>query len=171
MQKGKIQRKVGIVRWRERERERERRERESERGERAETSRKLKWGGLRSDRRESGWIQLTMMTWAREVFDESLVDAAESGESAFPSNGNFSVSRSCRPFSVSHASEQLSLVRASREGPINFPFKFSGWQTCGATGGKLSLRELKINLHQWEPCMNHSLRSYGDDCKPSKRTI
>ena len=60
------------------------------------------------------------------MFDESLVDAAESGESAFPSNGNFSVSRSCRPFSVSHASEQLSLVRASREGPLNFPFKFSG---------------------------------------------
>ena len=60
------------------------------------------------------------------MFDESLVDAAESGESAFPSNGNFSVSRSCRPFSASHASEQLSLVSASREGPINFPFKFSG---------------------------------------------
>ena len=60
------------------------------------------------------------------MFDESLVDAAESGESAFPLNGNFSVSRSCRPLSASHASEQLSLVSASREGPINFPFKFSG---------------------------------------------
>ena len=54
------------------------------------------------------------------------MDAAESGESAFPSNGNFSVSRSCRPLSASHASEQLSLVSASREEPINFPFKFSG---------------------------------------------
>ena len=40
--------------------------------------------------------------------------------------GNFSVSRSCRPFCASHASEQLSLVSASREGPKNFPFKFSG---------------------------------------------
>ena len=88
------------------------------------------------------------------MFDKNLVDVAESGESAFPSNGNFSVSRSCRPFSASHASEQLSLVRASREGPINFPLKYilrllNMW----GTGGKLSLRELKINLHQWEPCI------------------
>ena len=67
------------------------------------------------------------MTRAGEVFDESLVDAAESGDSAFPSAaGDFSHSRSRRPFSVSQASEQLSLVSASREGPINFPFKFSG---------------------------------------------
>ena len=65
------------------------------------------------------------MTRAREVFDESPVDAAESGDSAFPS-GDFSVSRSRRPFSASQASEQLSLVSASREGPIKFPFKFSG---------------------------------------------
>ena len=65
------------------------------------------------------------MTPAGEVFDESLVDAAESGDLAFP-YVDFSVSRSRRPFSVSQTSEQLSLVSASREGPINFPFKFSG---------------------------------------------
>ena len=66
------------------------------------------------------------MTPAREVFDESLpVDAAESGDSAFPS-GDFSVSRSRRTFSASQASDQLSLVSALREGPINFSFKFTG---------------------------------------------
>ena len=90
MQKGKIQRKVGIVQWRERERERERerqrerereRERETERererggGGRAETNRKLKRGGLQSDRREPGgsnwqrWLQLekcsTRAWWMR----------------------------------------------------------------------------------------------------------
>ena len=53
------------------------------------------------------------------------MDAAESDDSAFPS-GDLSVSRSRTPFSASQASEQLSLVSASSEGPINFPFKFSG---------------------------------------------
>ena len=67
------------------------------------------------------------MSPAREVFDESLVGgaAAESGDSAFPS-GNFSNSSSRRPFSASHASEQLSLVSASREGPTLFHFEFAG---------------------------------------------
>ena len=65
------------------------------------------------------------MTPAREVFDESLVDATESGDSAFPS-GNFSISRSRRPFSAFRTSKQLSLVSASREGPANFRFKFAG---------------------------------------------
>ena len=68
---------------------------------------------------------MTALTPAREVFDVSLVDAAESGNSAFPF-GDFSAGRSHRPFSASQASEQLSLVSASREGPIKFPFKFSG---------------------------------------------
>ena len=64
MQKGNIQRKVGIVRWREREK-----------GERAQTNRKLKRGGLRSNRREPGgsnwqrWLQLekclTRAWWMR----------------------------------------------------------------------------------------------------------
>ena len=70
------------------------------------------------------------MTQAREVFDESLVDAAESGDSAFPS-GDFSVCRSRRPFSASQSSEQLSLVSASREGPINFPLNFQAAEHVG----------------------------------------
>ena len=64
----------------------------------------------------------------RRFCDESLVDAAESGDLAFPF-GNFSVSRSCRPFFASHASEQLSLVlwlSVFMEGPLNFRSKFSG---------------------------------------------
>ena len=58
------------------------------------------------------------MTPAREVLDESLVDAAEIGDSAFPS-GDFSVSRSRRPFFASHASEQLSLVSERFQGRTN----------------------------------------------------
>ena len=121
MQKVKIQRKVGIVQWRER------------RG----------WNGRKPAERSSegacevideslvGPTDSGDSSWRSARFDESLVDAGESGDSAFPS-GDFSVRRSRRPFSASQASEQLSLVSASREGPINFPFKFSGCWTCGA---------------------------------------
>ena len=123
MQKGKMQRKVGNVRWRERERGG---------GGTGRNKQKAQARGLAKWSTRAWWIQLrAAVTRAREVFDESLVDAADSGDSAFPS-GDFSVSRSRRPFSASQASEQLSLVSASREGPINFPFKFSGCWTCGA---------------------------------------
>ena len=94
--------------------------REREKGERAQTNRKLKRGGLRSNRREPGgsnwqrWLQLekcsTRAWWMRLRVATRLFHL------------NFSVSRSRRPFSASQASEQLSLVSASREGPINFPF-------------------------------------------------
>ena len=126
-QKRKIQRKVGFVRCRERERERER---ERDRG-MGRNQQKAQSMGLAKWSTRDWWIQLTAVTPTREVFDESLLDAAESGDLAFPS-GDFSVSRSRRPFFASHASEQLSLVSASREGPINFPFKFSGSWTCVA---------------------------------------
>ena len=78
MQKGKIQRKARIVRWRERERERGGREggrKGGREGGWAETNRKLKRGGLRSDRQEPGgsnwqrWLQLekcsTRAWWMR----------------------------------------------------------------------------------------------------------
>ena len=59
MQKGEIQRKVGILRWRERERERER-ERKGNGQKPAESS----------------------SEWACEVIDESLVDPTDSGNSS-----------------------------------------------------------------------------------------
>ena len=80
-----------------------------------------------------------MVIRAREVLGESLVDAAESGDSAF-SFGRFSVSRRHRPFSESHASEQLSLASDSLEGPTKSLLKIIRllWCTVGA-----KLRELK----------------------------
>ena len=120
---------LSMEREREREREREKK-REGGRG-KGRNQQKAQARGLAKWSTRAWWIQLTAVTPAREVFDESLVDAAESGDLAFPS-GDFSVSRSRRTFSASQASEQLSLVSASREGPINFPFKFSGCWTCGA---------------------------------------
>ena len=80
MQKGKIQRKVGIVRWRERERERER-----ERKGTGRNQQKAQVRGLAKWSTRAWWMQMTAVTPAREMFDESLVDAAESGDSAFPS--------------------------------------------------------------------------------------
>ena len=91
-----------------------------------------------------------------EVIDETLVDLTDSREAweVFATRawwmrlrvatqlsfGNFPVSRGCRPFFAPHASEQLSLVSASMEGPTNFRSKFS--DCCGAQ----SVRELKNEL-------------------------
>ena len=106
------------------QRERERRERERERNGQKPTESSIDGACEVIDERLVDPTD-SRVTPTREVFDESLLDAADSGDSAFPS-GDFSVSRSRRLFFASHASEQLSLVSASREGPINFHFKFSG---------------------------------------------
>ena len=69
MQKRKIQRKVGIVRWREREKQTER---ERGGGGTGRNQQKAQARGLAKWSTRAWWIQLTAVTRAREVFDESL---------------------------------------------------------------------------------------------------
>ena len=147
-------------------------EREREGGggvERAETSRKVKRGGLRSDRREPGgsnwqwWLELEKCTVRREPGG-----CGWEWRLGFSIWGLFSSQKSQTILCV--PSIWAALFGERFQGRTNkFSFQIFRLLNMWGTSGKL--RELKINLHQWEPCINYSLRCYGDDCKPSGRAI